>query len=61
MEQSGDNRAPGHPVFRIAIDVHRGNAASLMATIPFSKDWAEFAFLPNRLSLNISNLSILLE
>ena len=49
MEQSGDNRGTQ----KIAIDVQRGNAASVMATIPSSQDWAEFAFLPTVLSLII--------
>ena len=46
MEQSGDNRATQFLIRRIAIDVQRENAASVMATIPSSQDWAEFAFLP---------------
>ena len=43
-QQSGDN---GHPVLiqKIATDVQRGNAASVIATIPSSRDWAEFAIL----------------
>jgi len=43
MEQTGDNRAPQ---FLIAFDVQRGNAASVIATIPSSQDWAEFVSLP---------------
>jgi len=31
---------------KIAIDVQRGNAASVMARIPSSQDWAEFISLP---------------
>ena len=46
MEQSGDNRANQFLIQKVAIDVQRGNAASVMATIPSSQDWAEFASLP---------------
>ena len=46
MEQSGDNRATQFLIQNVAIDVQRGNAASVMATIPSSQDWAEFASLP---------------
>jgi len=37
----------GHPVLiqKIATDVQRGNTASVIATIPSSRDWAEFAIL----------------
>ena len=52
MEQSGDNRGTQ----KITIGVQRGNAASVMETIPStasSQDWAEFAFLPTVLSLII--------
>ena len=45
MEQSGDNRATQFLIQKVAIDVQRGNAASVMATIPSSQDWAEFASL----------------
>ena len=45
MEQSGDNRATRFLVQKVAIDVQCGNAASVMATIPSSQDWAEFASL----------------
>ena len=43
MEQSGDNRATQFLIQKVAIDVQRGNAASVM---PSSQDWAEFASLP---------------
>ena len=46
MEQSGDNRATQVLIQKVAIEVQRGNAASVMATIPSSEDWAEFASLP---------------
>ena len=46
MEQSGDNRATQLLIQKVAIDVQRGNAASVMETIPSSQDWAEFASLP---------------
>ena len=45
-DQSGDNRATQFLIQKVAIDVQRGNAASVMATIPSSQDWAEFASLP---------------
>jgi len=47
MEQSGDNRATQFLIQKVAIDVQRGNAASVMATISSTQDWAEFAFLPS--------------
>jgi len=40
MEQTGDNRALQFLIQKIAIDVQWGNAASVMATIPSSQDWA---------------------
>ena len=39
-------RATQFLIQKVAIDVQRGNAASVMATIPSSQDWAEFASLP---------------
>ena len=46
MEQTGDNRATQFLIQKISLDVQRGNAVSVMATIPSSQDWAEFASLP---------------
>ena len=46
MEQSGDNRATQFLIQKVAIDVQRGNAVSVMTTIPSSQDWEEFASLP---------------
>ena len=46
LPSHGDNRALQFSIQKIAIDVQRGNAASVMATIPPSQDWAEFVFLP---------------
>jgi len=46
MEQIGDNRATQFLIQKIAIDVQRGNAASVMARIPSSQDWVEFISLP---------------
>ena len=37
---------PPKLIQKVAIGVQRGNAASVMATIPSSQDWAEFASLP---------------
>ena len=38
--------ATGNLIQKVAIDVQCGNAASVMATILLSQDWAEFASLP---------------
>jgi len=46
MEQTEDNRALQFLIQKIAIDVQRGNAASVMVTIPSSQDWAEIVSLP---------------
>jgi len=46
MEQTGDNKETQFLIQKIAIDVQRGNAASVMATIPSSQEWAEFISLP---------------
>ena len=46
MEQSGDNRATQFLIQKVVIDVQRGNAVSVMATILSSQDWTEFASLP---------------
>jgi len=46
MEQTGDNRALQFLIQKIAIDIQWGNAASVMATIPSSQDWAKFVSLP---------------
>jgi len=46
MGQTGDNRATQFLIQKIATDVQRGNAASVMATIPSSQDWTEFISLP---------------
>ena len=46
LEQSGDNRATQFLIQKVAIDAQRGNAASVMATIPSPQDRAEFTSLP---------------
>ena len=46
MEQSGDNRATQFLIQKVAIDVQRGNAASVMATIPSSQDWQSLPLCP---------------
>ena len=43
MGQSDDNRATQFLIQKVAINVKRGNAASMMETIPSKQDWAEFA------------------
>jgi len=45
MEQSGDNRATQFLIQKAAIHVQCGNAASVMATIPSTRNWAEFTCL----------------
>ena len=40
-ENTGEVRATSFLIQRLAIDVQRGNAASVMATIPATKDWGE--------------------
>ena len=45
-ENTGDPRATSFLVQRLAIDVQRGNAASVMATLPSSKSWDEMGVLP---------------
>ena len=45
-ETTGDPRSTSFPVQRLALDVQRGNVASVMATLPSSKDWSEVGRLP---------------
>jgi len=45
MGQTGDNRATQFLIQKIAVNVQRDNATSVMATIPSSQDWAEFISL----------------
>ena len=40
-ETTGEVRATSFLIQRLAIDVQRGNAASVMATIPATKDWGD--------------------
>ena len=40
MEQLGNNTATQFLIQKVAIDVQRGNATSVMATIPSSQDFA---------------------
>ena len=40
-ENTGEVRATSFLIQRLAIDVQRGNVASVMATIPATKDWGE--------------------
>ena len=46
VEQTGDCRATQFLMQKISIDVQRGNAAAVMATMVSSQDWAEFVALP---------------
>ena len=46
-ETTGEVRATTFLIQRLAIDVQRGNAASVMATIPATKDWGEVGRLLN--------------
>ena len=45
-ETTGDPRSTSFLVQRLALDVQRGNVASVMATLPSSKDWSEVGRLP---------------
>ena len=42
----GESRSTVFLIQRFAIDVQRGNVASIMATIPSSRDWGEISNLP---------------
>ena len=41
-----DPRARSFLVQRLALDIQRGNVASVMATLPSTKDWEEMGLLP---------------
>ena len=43
---TGESRSTVFLIQRLAIDVQRGNVASIMATIPSSRDWREISNLP---------------
>ena len=43
---TGDPRARSFLVQRLALDIQRGNVASVMATLPSTKDWEEMGLLP---------------
>ena len=45
-ETTGDPRSTSFLVQRLALDVQHGNVASVMATLPSSKDWSEVGRLP---------------
>ena len=45
-EATGEPRSKAFLIQRLAIDVQRGNAASVRATLPSTKDWVEVGFLP---------------
>ena len=45
-ETTGDPRSTSFLVQWLALDVQRGNVASVMATLPSGKDWSEFGRLP---------------
>ena len=53
MEKTGENRACQFLIFnkKIAINFQCGNAAVIMATLPSSQDWAEFASLPQNIDV----------
>ena len=46
LEATGEPQSTSFLFQRLAIDVQRGNEASIMATIPFSQNWAEISNLP---------------
>ena len=43
---TGDPRARSFLVQRLALDIQRGNVASVMATLPSTKEWEEMGLLP---------------
>ena len=43
---TGESRSTTFLIQRLAIDVQRGNVASVMATIPSSRDWEEISNVP---------------
>ena len=45
-EATGEPRSTVFLIQRLAIDIQRGNGASVMATLPSSRDWSEVVFLP---------------
>ena len=45
-ETTGDPRSTSFLVQWLALDVQRGNVASVMATLPSGKDWSEVGRLP---------------
>ena len=45
-ESTGDPRATSFLIQKLSLDVQRGNIASIMATLPSTKDWGEFGLLP---------------
>jgi len=45
-EATGEPRSTAFLIQHLAIDVQRGNTASVMATLPPTKDWVEVGFLP---------------
>ena len=45
-EATGEPRSTAFLIQRLAIDVQKGNAASVMATLPSSWDWSEVVLLP---------------
>ena len=46
MEQTVDCRATQFLIQKNSIDVQRGNAAAVMATIPSSQDWQSLLLCP---------------
>ena len=45
-DSTGEPRSAAFLIQRLAIDVQRGNAASVLATLPCSRDWLEVGYLP---------------
>ena len=45
-ESTGDPRATSFLTQKLSLDVQRGNVASIMATLPSTRDWGEFGLLP---------------
>ena len=45
-ENSGEPRSTSFLIQRLALDVQKGNATSVLGTIPASRDWSEVGLLP---------------
>ena len=51
-ENSGEPRSTSFLIQRLALDVQKGNATSVLGTIPASRDWSEVGFSLLRLFIS---------